>query len=619
MTKHCYKISFILSALSLGLFLMFSSCNKEDKGLSNKKTITTLKCTFPSTQNPNTKTQYVFEDNTLKVSWSPGDEIAVSDGKSLFKFKQTGEITDDGHTALFVCDSPVSLEGDSIIAVYPYLENLSFDISQQTGNLEDIATKDIYLAKAKILDNNETESLTFNPLCAIARFPKGTYLTPFDSTGTFQLVFEDYYNGNFANKLTISKENGIIANYFSQGEDKIKNISIPIAIDSGKLAQDYFLSFMPNPDIPYPHEKRIIIRAIRSYTFNFGESLSPNNIYTFSSFKYSDYTPKSFSLSNEKQTIYLKVKTNYSWDISVPSWVSCETTSLSPINKEVSSFTIRMDVDKNSDYYPREGEIQIKTEKGTSPIPIQQEAEPIPENAAEIQIHYMEPVRNVAANNIDSVVVNGKMSASKDYNEPLWPYNGVPQQKVDRYIITKPGVSNIKLYRNGYLIYDKDVILKVGKQSLVVYDLNKNPIQIDYEYPYWDESISDKDSLFKVNFVNLLFETPSVPYSGKLQYQANRQGEDTWENVGKPVAFGESTGLQTIRLHPQYYEARSQRFYFRVITETDQILEKWDGKSLVPYSDYWTEYYRRVYIHFLRGSRTTSPQCGVTQWTLANK
>lgn len=606
---------------------MYTACNKEDKGLSNKKTITALKCAFPSTQSPSTKTQYIFEDKTLKVSWSPGDEIAVSDGKSLFKFKQTGDITDNGHTAMFTCENPVNFEGDSIIAVYPYTDSLSFDISKQTGNLEDIFQSDIYLAKAKIHKDNEVESLLFRPLCAIARFPKDTYVSSMDSTGLMELNFIDCNNGIFANKLAISKKDGINANFYTKEEDRIlvndygyvsKTISIPVSVESGRLLNDYFLCFIPNTDNQSNYKKTVVVTD-KTFSFSIPGNLSPNNIYSFSSFKYLDVKEKSISVSKDKQTVSLTVLTNRDCQISVSSslWMKCKTPTITPSNSDVSLFNAIVEIDKNNDYYSRKGYIYVKG-INTKSIRVTQDAEPIPEGSAEVQIHYMEPISNVNANAINAVCVNDvHYDPYNDSNSStLYVYGGLPKQYVGQYIVTKAGLSNIKFYRNGIVIYDKDINLKIGKQNLVVYDLQKVPILIDNEYPYWSDN-STKDSLYKINFANFLFETETVPYAGKLQYQANRQGEDTWENVGKPIAFGESTGLQTIRLHLSD-ENNSQRINYRILTEDGNILQCVNSKGdIISYSDYWNAYQGRAYIHFFRGIRTIkSPMAAVSQWTL---
>lgn len=626
-----YHIFVFFPVIILGFLLSLYACNKEDNRTMCKKQITALKCSFPSNQNPLTKTQYEFADNKLKVSWSPGDEIAVSDGTSLYKFKQTGEITDEGHTALFTCNTPISFEGDSIIAVYPYADTLAFDLSQQSGNLEDISQNDILIAQAKISQNEEVGVIFFKPLCAIARFPKGTYVADSDFSGALQLNFSDENNGKFANILSIEKVNGIKVNYYTQLEDRVKvgetevfkNIAINVKVENGRLFDDYYLAFIPNPNYNNPI---FSVVTDRWYSFSTKGVISSSSIYTFSSFKYVDVKPSSLSLSKDKNVIYVTVLTNRECKISSSvSWMRCETKTITPTTNGVSSHTLKIEVDRNYDYYPRGGVINIDGNFNAMTlkhVSIHQDSEPIPDGSAEIQIHYMEPIYNISDNNITAVYVNGNRFYSYNYpynnatSNTLYPYNGIPGMEIGKFIVTKAGLSNIKFYRNDELVYNKDVNLKVGRQNLVIYDLTKEPLVYDNGYPYWGEDVSDKDTVFKINFFNFLYEVPGVPYSGKLQYQANRNGESEWFNIGKPVAWGECTGLQTITIHPVANSTSlNQRINYRIVTESGDPLTKWDKNSnYVTYSDYWTAYNKRVCLHFLRGYRSYQPMANVSQW-----
>ena len=255
---------------------------------------------------------------------------------------------------------------------------------------------------------------------------------------------------------------------------------------------------------------------------------------------------------------------------------------------------------------------------------------------AEFQLHYMEAVNNVAANNIDSVFVNGKLYSNSLGSGVLAPYNGIPSGGGGgRFFAANVGSNHFTLYRGANVVYDRDITLTKGKQNVIIYDFTKDPIVMDNGFPYWNSSAPASaamwttDSVFKVQFVNLLFETPGVPYTGRLQYQYQRVGnilhpitgvkigEETadWFNMGEPVAFGETTGLQTLIMHKQTFNSSgSQRFNYRILDENGNELMKWNGSKMAKYSDYWTAYIGRVYIHFFRGSRTTAPVCNVSQW-----
>jgi len=66
------------------------------------------------------------------------------------------------------------------------------------------------------------------------------------------------------------------------------------------------------------------------------------------------------------------------------------------------------------------------------------------DNMAELQLHYMNPVTAVAANNIMRVELNGKLVANE--KAPLNTYNTVPSGAVGRFYAVNPGNVNIKLY-----------------------------------------------------------------------------------------------------------------------------------------------------------------------------
>lgn len=254
---------------------------------------------------------------------------------------------------------------------------------------------------------------------------------------------------------------------------------------------------------------------------------------------------------------------------------------------------------------------------------------------SEFQLHYMEPINNVEANNITSVYVNGDLYSSTGGSGTLYPYNGIPSGGAGgRFFEGKIGSNHFQLYRGEELVYDMDVVLKEGKQNVIIYDLTKEPIIIDNPAPYWaNRQVSganwNTDEVFQVQFVNLLFETPGVPYSGTLQYQYKRAGNildpitgevigpepAEWYNMGEPVAFGETTGFQILEMHKQDFNSNgSQRFDYRILTDDGEELMKWNGSKFVKYTDYWNAYIGRVYTHFFRGNRAVSPVCNVSQW-----
>lgn len=261
---------------------------------------------------------------------------------------------------------------------------------------------------------------------------------------------------------------------------------------------------------------------------------------------------------------------------------------------------------------------------------------PVETNSAEIQIHYMEPVTDAAANYVDSVYINDVLVSSANGSGSLATYNGVPGGAVGRFFVANVGSNNIKFMRKGAVIYNQDVTLTAGKQNVIVHNLNQAPIVIDNEFPYWNRTAPatgagwNTDSVIKVMFINLLYENATTPYPGTIQYQYQRVGNildkitgavigtepDTWFNMGSPVAFGESTGRVEIVVHKQTFNSSgNQRLNYRILDENGNVLKVWNGSKLVNYSDYWNGYIGRVYMHFFSGVRTANPKPSVRQWT----
>ena len=248
--------------------------------------------------------------------------------------------------------------------------------------------------------------------------------------------------------------------------------------------------------------------------------------------------------------------------------------------------------------------------------------DPMNADWAEFQLHYFEPSASSSTYNIDSVFVNDVLYTSKDGGASLAYYNGVPGGATGRFFGVKAGSVNFKLMRKGAVVYDQNVTLTATKQNIIIHDLSKAPIIIDHQFPDWNNTAPasvanwNTDSVGKVMFINLLYEEPGVPYPGKLQYQYKRGDATEWSNLGEPVGFGEATERVPIVIHKTVFNSSGyQNVDYRILDEAGNILEKWNGSKFVEYGDYWTCYIGRVYMHFFRGYRATTPACNVTQWT----
>ncbi len=173
------------------------------------------------------------------------------------------------------------------------------------------------------------------------------------------------------------------------------------------------------------------------------------------------------------------------------------------------------------------------------------------DNMAEFQLHYMNPVTAVAANNIMRVEVNGKLVANE--RAPLNTYNAVPSGAVGRFYAVDPGNVNLKLYyktkilpATDSLVYDQNVTLTTGKQNVFVHDFAQPAIVFDNGFPYIRRETVTTDSTAWIKFYNFLYETAGVPTTKLIQYQYVDSRTSALVNIGPPVAFGETTGWQQV-------------------------------------------------------------------------
>ena len=248
--KTIYKISTLIIALAL----ILSSCSKDDENVTKSALVTFLKGKVEAST-PATKTQHEYSDKTLKVSWSAGDQIAVADGNKLYKFTQTGELSADGHTAMFTTETPVTFGEGEIIAVYPYTADLTYDLSSQAGTIDKLFQTDLLLARAQV-SATAVEDLEFNPLCAVMRLPKDILVTDEDYSGDMNITVS---GSNLGGKVFISKTGGI--------DVQEESVTVPVSISNGKFAEDAFIVFVPRE---------------KTGTFSYTLETDRNDAYSFS-------------------------------------------------------------------------------------------------------------------------------------------------------------------------------------------------------------------------------------------------------------------------------------------------------------------------------------------------
>lgn len=243
---------------------------------------------------------------------------------------------------------------------------------------------------------------------------------------------------------------------------------------------------------------------------------------------------------------------------------------------------------------------------------------------AEFQLNYFVPVTATSANYLYKVEVNNQLFSNS--TAPLTTYNAIPNGSVGRFYTVDPGTVNIKLYKGTgeELVYDQNVTLAKGKQSVFVHDYTKEPIVFDSGYPYTANTTKDSDSTCYVRFYNFLYETEGVPTNLKLQYQyIDPRDKNNLVNIGEPISFGETTGWQPVKIVKTTFNSEGSArvdYRIKVVDASGAItgdLQLWNSsKKYVSYSDYWNGFIGRRYQHVLAGMRSALPVAGVKQFTI---
>ena len=243
---------------------------------------------------------------------------------------------------------------------------------------------------------------------------------------------------------------------------------------------------------------------------------------------------------------------------------------------------------------------------------------------AMFQICYVEPLTVNTANGIDSVFVNNVMVAGANGAGQLavkgtYPYG--PSGTTGTFFTTNAGVNNIKFYRKGNLVYDKDITLNKGHQKVFVYKLDADPVILDNLYPYSKNpnqptvGTFDTDSVATIRFYNFVFKgNANTPYPGKVKYQwrdnTGKKDPETndyyWHDLGDYVGFGEATERVPVIINKSVYNSSGYNtLRFHCIDE--------NGKEVAGSTDYWTTYIGRVVDHVFWGVLGGSPKAAYIQ------
>jgi len=264
---------------------------------------------------------------------------------------------------------------------------------------------------------------------------------------------------------------------------------------------------------------------------------------------------------------------------------------------------------------------------------IEYNARPVADDLAEFQIHYMVPATAVTGNYIYQIKINDSLYTNATTS--LTAYGSLPNPSgsalYGRFFTAKAGTVNIKLYQSTALnlVYDQNVTLTPGKQNVVVHNFTLPPAVFDNGYPYSSNVTLDSDSTIYIKFYNFLHETAGVPTPLSLQYQyiythkkshvvTGSQGQDstvtvTYKdtlNIGQPVAFGETTDWQKVKLFKEVYNSSGKGRVDYLIKTIDAEGNVIDNLTIMNtsgvykvYSDYWNGYIGSRYHHFLAGCR----------------
>ena len=240
------------------------------------------------------------------------------------------------------------------------------------------------------------------------------------------------------------------------------------------------------------------------------------------------------------------------------------------------------------------------------------------------QITYVVPQAVNANNAIDSVYLNDKLiggvgGAGQLAVNGTFPYG--PSAYTGTYFTTNPGNNNLKLYKKGDVVYDKNVNLTKGRQQIFVFSLSEDPIILDSQYPFSPvnpEKASartfDTDSVATIRFYNFVWQNSTTPYQGKLKYQWRDNtgaknpatGDYYWNDLGDYVGFGEATDRVPVIVHKSVFNSSGYNtLRFHCIDE--------NGKEVTRSTDYWTVYIGRSVNHIFRGCISGTPAAAYTQ------
>jgi len=240
-----------------------------------------------------------------------------------------------------------------------------------------------------------------------------------------------------------------------------------------------------------------------------------------------------------------------------------------------------------------------------------------PNTQAAFILHHSVPLIDNDTNYIRMVKLNDETI----YRSDIVTFNAAPSGSAGRFFLAPKGKSNLKLYlgRGSYpdtqyeLVHNKDINLEAGQYyNVFIHDFDTEAVVINNNYPYAiNPDLSVRDSCTYVKFYNLMYDSVGHPTTLRLQYKyQNHFNTAEWLPVGPPVAFGESTGWETLKMQRLAgINSGSRTVYYRIYlidaagNETGRLQRMNSAGNYVDYSDYWTAYVGRRVHHIFGGYR----------------
>jgi hypothetical protein len=262
-----------------------SSYSEDEVSASDEKVL--VKVNLPGYD---TRTSYGYNSDStvMKTSWEENDVIYALNGGNKLTFTQYGHVYNDGKSSSFWWSSGTRRNNRYILYCYTGEEDGypgtnstmgSYVISSQTGAREDMKYYDIMTCYSKVGSDGTFPEINFTRQVAWLRLSD----LDFGSADDAQ-VKSIYLNGaDFHNFIYINPNNG------SQAVKSKATITVTpdsLYISDGKLTDEVFIAFFPDPDAKAGDAGTItVVTSDGTYyqkTWNASEAYTAGNMYTLS-------------------------------------------------------------------------------------------------------------------------------------------------------------------------------------------------------------------------------------------------------------------------------------------------------------------------------------------------